>query len=250
MDFFTNIFRNFKVSSIKKTLHPESLPRHLGLILDGNRRFAKSIGVSRKEGHARGISKFREVLTWAYDLNIPVLTIWVFSSENWERDSEEVQDITDLFLSEATRHLESGELREQGIRFRAIGDYSKFPEELRIQLAKLEEDTKKCEKMVLNVSIGYGGRQEIVSAVNKWILENPGKAITEADLTQHSYLDGLPSPDYIIRTSGEQRHSGFLLWHSSYAEYYFSSVFWPALQEVDFLEAMKEYQLRSRRFGK
>lgn len=239
-----------KLSILNKKLQREQLPKHLGLILDGNRRFAKTIGIPRKHGHAMGIKKFREVLGWCYELGIQYVTIWVFSSENWDRDPDEISDITDLFYQETEDQLKSGEFVKRGIRFRAIGDYSQFPSRLNSLLKELEQATEKGKNLTLNVSIGYGGRQEIVHAVNEALQVTKKNNLTVEDITQHTYLADQPNPDLIIRTSGEHRHSGFLLWHSPYSEYYFSPVFWPAITRVDFLEALVDYQGRHRRFGK
>jgi short-chain Z-isoprenyl diphosphate synthase len=247
---WANWWNSLQASQLIKRIVPQQLPVHLGMILDGNRRFAKKLGIARKYGHQLGINKFREVLAWCDDLGIKHVTIWVFSSENWDRDPDEIDDITDLFIQEATTQLKTKAFVQKGIRFRAIGDYSKFPKKLQTLLHELEEQTKDCTKLMLNVSIGYGGRQEILHATNKHIAEHPGKEITAEDITINSYLSDQPTPDLIIRTSGEHRHSGFLLWHSPYAEYYFSNVFWPALSKVDLLRALIDYQGRQRRFGK
>lgn len=243
-------WNQLKLKRLVAALKTESLPRHLGLILDGNRRFAERVGIARKHGHSLGIKKFREVLTWCYELGIQYVTIWVFSSENWDRDPDEISDINELFHEEARSQLESKEFLNRGIRFRAIGDYSRFPKSLHTLLKKLEKQTEKGTKLTLNVSIGYGGRQEIVHAVNNALRNTKKKSLTTEDITRHSYLAEQPNPDLIIRTSGEHRHSGFLLWHSPYAEYYFSPVFWPAITKVDFLQALIDYQGRHRRFGK
>ena len=245
-----NWWNTIQANQLEKKIVPEQLPLHLGMILDGNRRFAKKLGVARKYGHLLGINKFREVLAWCDDVGIKHVTIWVFSSENWDRDPDEIDDITDLFLKEAKHQLKTKAFLKKNIRFRAIGDYSRFPRELQTLLHRLEDQTSKCTKLMLNVSIGYGGRQEIIHAVNQFVKKNPGKTITSEGITKHSYLADQPPPDLIIRTSGEHRHSGFLLWHSPYAEYYFSSVFWPALSKVDFFRALLDYQGRQRRFGK
>lgn len=241
---------NWKLKNLENKIEREKLPIHLGLILDGNRRFAKAVGVVRKQGHLMGIRKFRQVFDWTYSYGIKHLSIWVFSSENWDRDPDEIDDITELFLAEAQHQLDTKEFLKKGVRFQAIGDYSKFPVKLRRLLKALEDQTKKCAKLYFNVGIGYGGRQEIVQAANQFIKKNPGKFIDTESLTRYSYLQTQPAPDLIIRTSGEHRHSGFLLWHSPYAEYYFSPVFWPALSKVDFLTALIDYQGRQRRFGK
>jgi undecaprenyl diphosphate synthase len=238
-------------AKLSDQIKPELIPKHLGLILDGNRRFAKKLGASTKTGHALGAKKMREVSRWCQSLGIQHLTIWVFSNENWSRDKHEVDDITDIFLSEAEYQLDSGELLKNGVRLQVIGDYSRFPQRLIDSIYKLEEQTKECVDSFLNICLGYGGRQEILHAVNHlFSTVKPKTLITEDMLGKSMYLAGQPSVDYIIRTSGEQRHSGFLLWDSPYAEYYFSKLLWPAFSHVEFLKSILDFQNRSRRFGK
>ena len=252
--FLWKPIRNWFDKSTQKQLEAQVIlakfPVHLGLILDGNRRFAMSIGVAKKQGYAMGIQHFHDVLKWCFEYHIRYVSIWVFSTENWQREEEEVNDVTELFLREAESQLKSGEFARLGVQFKALGDYSKFPKKLQDLLHELETITESGQNLTLNVCIGYGGQQEIVDSVNSAVTANPGKAITAEMLTEHSYLGDQPTPDLIIRTSGEHRHSGFLLWHSPYAEYFFSSTFWPAWSKVDFLTAMLDYQKRNRRFGK
>ena len=248
--FLSGMLDGIQEKNLYNQLDLSRIPTHLGLILDGNRRFAVKYNLARKYGHKMGINTFREVLDWCDEFRIKYVTIWVFSNENWDRDKTEIDDITQLFLAEAREQLETKTFLKRGIRFRAIGEYAKFGKPLSTLLSTLEKQTSQCTHMTLNVAIGYGGQQEILKATNTFIKKNPGKQITADSLRQNSYLPDQPAPDLIIRTSGEHRHSGFLLWHCAYSEYFFSTKFWPAFGRVDFLKALTDYQARKRRFGK
>jgi short-chain Z-isoprenyl diphosphate synthase len=242
-----------------KLLSVGVIPNHVGFILDGNRRFAKRLGLDTLVGHKMGGDKFREVLGWCYELNIPYITIWVFSSENFSRPKDEVNGLMKLFASKAQEMVDNGELKQLGIRVKFVGNKDQFPKETVKKLHALEEDTSSGNKMLLNVAIGYGGRQEIVDAVQKLItteyknkkdIKHLVDQITDKNIEKNLYSPGTPDPDFIIRTSGEVRLSGFMLWQSAYSEYYFCDTYWPALRKVDFLRALRDYQNRQRRFGK
>lgn len=236
-----------------------SLPNHIGMILDGNRRFAKLSGLAAHQGHDLGAQKAEEVLEWCRELGIKTVTMWVFSTDNAGRDSQEVQHLFQLFAAQAKRLAESVTLREYEAKVKIIGDTSIFPEDVRAALENLENVSQHYDKMLLNVAIGYGGREEITHAVRQMLackaaeglsLEQLSQNFQASDIEKHLYTAGIPDPDFVIRTSGEIRLSGFLLWQTAYSEYYFCDIFWPSFRKVDFLRALRNYQERERRFGK
>lgn len=235
------------------------VPKHLGLILDGNRRYAKELGLPVAQGHKMGLEKAYDVLDWCWQLKIPTVTLWVFSTENFGREAGEVQALMGLFVEAAKSMLNDERIHRNKVRVRAIGDRSRFPADVLEALADLEERTQGYDGMLLQIAMGYGGRAEIVEAVRKLVRACPADlgdreglaaCVTEEAIGQHLYTAGVDDPDFIIRTSGEVRLSGFLLWQAAYSEYYFVDVFWPSFRRVDFLRAIRAYQGRQRRFGK
>jgi short-chain Z-isoprenyl diphosphate synthase len=245
---------------LQATVRGGEVPRHLGLILDGNRRFARLAGLADiKLGHDLGVSKAREVLDWCLEMRIPTVTLWVLSPDNYaRRDPDEVEHILRLLEQEAERMARDRRIRENRVRIRAIGRIESFPQTVLDSLRRLEAATAEHEGMQLNIAVGYGGREEIVDAVRAVLRdaasEQRSVADLERDLTAEQisarlYTADQPDPDFIIRTSGEIRLGGFLLWQSAYSEYYFCDVFWPAFRKIDFLRALRSYQARERRFG-
>ena len=235
------------------------LPRHLGLILDGNRRFARAAGLQREMGHTFGADKAHEVLQWCLELGIPSATIWVLSTDNGGRDPEELAHILGLLAREARQLAVDPRIHGNRVRVRAIGQHDNFPPEVLSALQHLEESTAHYDGMCLNIAVGYGGREEITDAVQSYLrgaaaagktLAEVAQEITPADIGAHLYAADQPDPDFIIRTSGEIRLSGFMLWQSVYSEYYFCDVYWPGFRRVDFLRALRDFQGRDRRFGK
>lgn len=230
------------------------LPGHLGIITDGNRRYARQTGIPRDEGHVRGKDKLEEVLQWCMDLGIRIVTVYTFSTENFSRDSDEVdflfRMINDAFLD----LIEDERIYKEGINVKIIGDVTKLPKYLRDTIELTEEKTKHHEKFRLNLAIGYSGRGEIINAIRSIAgLVKDGKLepgdINEEKFREFLYDGSLPDPDLILRTSGEERISNFLLWQSAYSELYFSDVNWPDLTKIDFLRAISSFQGRNRRFG-
>ncbi len=235
------------------------MPRHLGLILDGNRRYARMLGLPPAMGHRYGVKKAYEVLEWCLELGIPTVTVWVFSTDNFQRSPEEVGELMRLFVEEAWRMAEDHRIRRHRVRVRVIGRREGFPEEVLKALEHLEAKTEGHDGLHLNIAMGYGGREEIVDAVKSLLLEAHEKglspkevalSLTPEAIAQRLYTAGLPDPDFIIRTSGEIRLSGFLLWQSAYSEFYFADVLWPEFRKIDFLRALRSYQARERRFGR
>lgn len=230
----------------------ERLPRHIAIILDGNGRWAKKRGFGRSMGHREGARAVKRVIEIAYDMGIRYLTFFAFSSENWSRPKEEVDELMNLCLY----YLKSAETDTSGknVRLRIIGSREGLSQEIVEQIHKVEEHSKNNDKMTLVIALNYGGRQDILQAVQKTIddvqngiLSRDG--ITEAEFEKRLYTVGIPDPDLLIRTSGEMRLSNFLIWQCSYTEYYFPSVLWPDFNEKHLKEAILEYQKRNRRFG-
>lgn len=235
------------------------LPRHLGLILDGNRRFARASGMQREMGHSFGADKAHEVLQWCLELGIPAATIWVLSTDNTSRDPDELAHILTLLEREARNLATDPRIHANRVRVRAIGQHSGFPPQVLTALKDLEEKTAAYDGMRLNIAVGYGGREEIVDAVKLHLTQQAQEGRSLLDVVQtltpehiraHLYAADIPDPDFIIRTSGEIRLSGFMLWQSVYSEYYFCDVYWPGFRRVDFLRALRDFQGRERRFGR
>lgn len=242
------------------TVRRGEVPRHLGLILDGNRRFARLAGLDDvRLGHDRGVAKAREVLDWCLEMRIPTVTLWVLSPDNYaRREASEVEHILGLLEHEAERMAHDRRIRENRVRVRAIGRIESFPQPVLDSLHRLEAATAEHEGMQLNIAVGYGGREEIVDAVRAMLhdavagqrsLEDLERDLSAEEISARLYTADQPDPDFIIRTSGEIRLGGFLLWQSAYSEYYFADVFWPAFRKIDFLRALRSYQARERRFG-
>jgi len=236
------------------------MPQHIGLILDGNRRFARQLGLSDLiQGHERGAAKLEEVLEWCEDLGIRMVTIWILSTENLTRSPEELEPLLSLIERRMRDVAVDPKIHRRQVRVRAIGQLELLPPSLRDSIRKAEEATASYENFYLNVAVGYGGRQEVVDAfkglLHDWEKEGltPGQIaerLTADVIGKYLYTYDLPDPDLIIRTSGKLRMSGFLLWQSAYSEYYFCDAFWPAFRKIDLLRAIRSYQQRSRRFGR
>ncbi len=231
------------------------IPRHIGIIMDGNRRFARELWMEPVKGHERGKDKLEEVLDWCMELGVKILTVYAFSTENFRRSREEVERLIKLFIESLRKAADDSRVKEHGIRIRVIGQTELLPEELKDAIRYAEEKTKEHSNLYLNVAIAYGGREEIVRAIKEIAKEvKEGKLevedITEDTVRRHLYTGDLPDPDLILRTSGEERISNFLLWQSAYSEFYFADIYWPTFRKIDFLRAIRAYQLRNRRFGR
>ena len=228
-----------------------SLPVHVAIIMDGNGRWAKQRNLQRVEGHAVGAESVREVVTLTRELNIPYLTLYAFSKENWSRPDDEIAGLMELL----TLYLENEAqlMLEKGIRLNVIGDRSDFPAVLRKKIAAVEALTSGNCDMVLNIALSYGGRAEIVNAV-KMIVEDVKKGVVkridERLFSKYLYTKGIPDPDFLIRTSGEMRISNFLLWQIAYTEIYVTNTLWPDFRRDEYLKALGEFTKRDRRFGK
>ena len=215
--------------------------------MDGNRRWAKARGLPPFKGHEAGYKKIEEVLHWCKEAGIEVLTLFAFSTENWQRARKEVDFLMKLFIRALTKDIKK--LHENNVRVRVIGRREGLPEKLRQAIDESKELMKNNTGGTLNLAINYGGRPELVDAFKK-IIANPPKEITEELISQNLYTAGLPDPDLIIRTSGEQRLSGFLTWQSAYSELLFINHHWPEFSKEDFDAALADFANRQRRFGK
>lgn len=231
------------------------LPAHIGIIMDGNGRWAKGRGLPRKMGHIEGAKTFRRIGEYAGDLGIRHISFYAFSTENWARPEDEVNAIMKLFgdyLKEAEDRLQ--ENIEKGIRLRFLGDKDALTPELRAAMEYLENATKDMDKVNLNLAINYGGQQEILHSVKNIARDVLSGKIKPDEITSDMIQQGLytaeqPPVDLVIRPSGEQRLSNFLLWQSAYAEFWYSDVLWPDFTERDLDEALRAYEKRNRRFG-
>jgi undecaprenyl diphosphate synthase len=225
------------------------LPQHVAIIMDGNRRWARLHGVPEIDGHAAGVEAIRGLLRHAVRRGVPVLTLYAFSRENWARSDEEVKGLFGLL--EAAIRSETPELRAQGVRVGLLGRLQELPEETRRSIQAALAETSAGERLVLNVAFNYAGRTELVDAFRR--LVGAGirpEEIDETAISNALYTAGLPDPDLVIRTGGEQRLSNFLIWQSAYAEFYSSDVLWPDFGPDAFDEALLEFARRTRRFGR
>ena len=257
-------------------IDPATVPHHVGVILDGNRRWAKSMGFGAAQGHKRGADKIEEFLGWAEQMGVQVVTLWLLSTDNLFRDPAELSPLLDIIAHAVDELAETGRWS-----LRLVGAVDLLPEPLaeRLRAAVVRSRPASAEasgaggsvgeavnaaevegrRMQVNIAVGYGGRQEIADAVRELLreratagasLEEVAASLSEEDITEHLYTKGQPDPDLVIRTSGEQRLSGFLLWQSVHSEYYFCEVNWPAFRRVDFLRALRDFASRERRLGR
>jgi len=223
--------------------------QHIAIIPDGNRRFAKKMNIPVPAAYAKGVDKIIEVMEWSKELGIKMVTSWGFSTENFKRSALERRMLFRLFENKIKEFIENGRFKKEQLKVKIIGDISRFPKSLISAIHGLEAETEKYGKFQLNLALNYGGRQELVEAFNAAMSAGIRK-ITQEDLQKFLFTSDLPDPDLIIRTSGEQRLSGFLPWQSSYSEFIFLKPLWPELQKEEFMTAISEYEDRQRRFGR
>ena len=247
-----NEFRNYKlIGEIKR----DPVPEHIAIIMDGNRRFATDLGLAPYAGHLFGRDKVEEVMEWCFELKIKNLTLYAFSTENFKRDTGEVELLMKLCKNELDKAAKDSRIHKNQVKVRVIGHIESLPKDLRESAQVLLNETKNYDKYSLNIALAYGGREEIVRAIRNIAKDVKGgslkiKDITEPTVSKYMYTNELPDPDLILRTSGEERISNFLLWQLAYSELYFSDVFWPVFSKRDFLKAIRTCQQRKRRFGK
>ena len=239
--------------TFKEKLNPDTLPKHIAIIMDGNGRWAKKQGLLRAAGHEKGTKAVRDVVEGCSEIGVENLTLYAFSTENWKRPKLEVDTLMKLLVSSLKKEIKT--LQENNIRLNAIGVISTLPSKAQKELAEVIEKTKNNTRMTLTLALSYGSREEIVHAVTQ-ISEKvkkgeiSSKEIDESVINKHLYTHNLPEVDLMIRTSGEQRISNFLLWQMAYAELYFTEILWPDYRKENLYEAIYNYQNRERRFGK
>ena len=234
-------------------------PRHVGVILDGNRRWSRENpsptgDISPRRGHIAGAEKIIELLDWCEEVDIEVVTLWLLSSDNFKRNSDEIESLLEIINDAVERLRATGRWK-----IRPVGSFELLPESLQRSLHEVATNTAKIEGITVNVAIGYGGRLEIIEAVKRYISEAAsigksaseiGEAVSAEMIDQYLYTAGQPDPELVIRTSGEQRLGGFLLWQTHQSEFYFCEAYWPDFRKVDFLRALRSYSLRQRRLGR
>lgn len=224
------------------------LPRHVAIIMDGNGRWAKQRGLPRSEGHKAGTEAARGIVTRCRELGIGHLTLYTFSKENWGRPAEEVKFLFELLVRFLNRELDT--LLTQSIRFKVLGEMGELPLATRKVLEHVIAKTARCSAMTLNLALNYSGREEILRACRRLVAQGVAPdAITEERLSAELYTAGQPDPDLIIRTSGEMRLSGYLLWQSTYSEFAFPETLWPDFSPAHLDAALDDFQKRTRRFG-
>jgi len=244
-----------KAKKMMEEIKQHEVPRHLAIIMDGNRRYALYEGMDVQQGHKIGGDKLEEVVGWCHEVGIEGLTVFAFSTDNFKRPKEEVDHLMDLFEKDLNKLAEDKRIHEDEVRIRVIGQIEKLPERVAKAARKVMEATEHYKKHYFNIAIGYGGREEIVEAVKKIaqaVKEGKIKLedIKKDTISSYLYTSDSPDPDLILRTSGEERISNFLLWQLAYSELYFTDIYWPALKKTDFLEVIRSYQRRQRRYGK
>ena len=238
---------------VEAHLDRTSVPRHVGVMLDGNRRWARAAGMSTVDGHRSGADKIPDFLGWCEETGVEVVTLWLLSTDNLSRPQEEVVPLLGI-IEQAVRDL----VADGRWRVHPVGALDLLPAHTAAVLKEADEATAHKTGIVVNVAVGYGGRHEIAEAVRKLLQEQAALGTSVEELAEmidvehiarHLYTSGQPDPDLVIRTSGEQRLSGFLLWQSAHSEFYFCEAYWPAFRKVDFLRALRDYANRQRRFG-
>jgi tritrans,polycis-undecaprenyl-diphosphate synthase [geranylgeranyl-diphosphate specific] len=238
-----------------REVHKGPIPKHVAIIMDGNRRFARELGLSSTDGHRKGKEKLEEVLEWCLDVGIHVLTVYAFSTENLMRDDGELRDLMLLFAENFRKAGDDERVHKHHIRIRVLGQRHLLPKEVQEAIEYAESRTKDYDDYFFNLAVAYGGRQEIVDAIRRVVMDAKEGKISVEDIdeglfSRHLYTGDLPDPDLVLRTSGEERISNFLLWQLAYSELYFVDVYWPGFRKIDFLRAIRSFQMRQRRFGR
>ena len=231
----------------KKKPTARILPKHIAIIMDGNGRWAKKRALPRSAGHTAGAKTFKDIARYCNKIGLKYLTVYAFSTENWKRPKEEVENIMNL-LRDYLKDAEN--FKDENIKVRFIGDLEPLDHDIKALIHKNEEGSKNATGLNLNIAINYGGRDEIKNAVKKIVAAGTAaEDITEDTISENLYTSGMPDPDFIIRPSGEYRLSNYLIWQSAYAEYWFSDILWPDFSPRDLEKAIDDYNHRHRRFG-
>jgi len=236
-----------KKLKINRKLDLHRLPLHIAIIMDGNGRWAQKRGLPRNLGHKAGFENIKKIVEHIYKLGIPYVTFFTFSTENWQRPKEEIDGIFNLVRNHLKDDNEVQRFLDNDIRLVTMGDLSKLPDDLKDKIIDVSNKTKNANKLTLNLAINYGGRDEIVRAVNMALKD--GKTLNVDDFSKYLYSNGLPDPDFVIRTSGELRVSNFMLYQMAYSEFYFTKTYWPDFGPKQLEIALIDYQKRKRRFG-
>jgi short-chain Z-isoprenyl diphosphate synthase len=238
---------------LTRRLRHDRLPKHVGVMLDGNRRWAKAVGGDAAHGHRAGAANISPLLGWCEEVGVEVVTLWLLSTDNLRRPARELEPL--LRIIEGTV---GGMVETRRWRLHPVGALDLLPAATAARLKEAEDETRDVDGMIVNVAVGYGGRREIADAVRSLLQEHASKGTSIEELAEildvehiaaHLYTKGQPDPDLVIRTSGEQRLGGFLLWQSAHSEFYFCEAYWPDFRRVDFLRALRAYAQRERRFG-
>ena len=249
----TDVLYAAYAARLARQLTPRDIPRHVGVMLDGNRRWARERGTSTAEGHQAGADNIANLLTWCEEVGVEVVTLWLLSTDNLSRPEAELRALLGIIEEAVTDLAATGRWR-----IHPVGALDVLPASTSAVLRTAEARTAAVEGMLVNVAVGYGGRREIADAVRALLLEHAAAGTTIEELAEvldvehiaeHLYTRGQPDPDLVIRTSGEQRLGGFLLWQSAHSEFYFCEAYWPDFRKVDFLRALRSYGARHRRFG-
>lgn len=252
----TNLLYSLYERQLTRNLDPDRIPGHVALMLDGNRRWAKSIGAPASHGHRAGADNISELLTWSAEVGIPRVTLWMLSTDNLKRDPDEVAELLEIIVGVVDKLADDGRWRVH-----VVGALELLPSDAaaRLSAAEVRNTLRVTEGLDVNVAIGYGGRHEITDAVRAllrdraqkgYTIEEAANVLSVDDIADHLYTAGQPDPDLVIRTSGEQRMGGFLLWQSVHSEYYFCDALWPDFRKVDYLRALRDYGQRERRLGR
>ena len=254
MRLLTPLYGTYERRLLRSLRRGGKVPRHIGVILDGNRRWARQLGASEADGHRAGAGKITELLEWSNELGVDVVTLWMLSTDNLERDPAEVASLLGIIGDTVEALADDGRWKLQ-----IVGALDLLPPEAAERLRAAVRPSRTRGGMHVNVAVGYGGRHEIADAVRAFLQEGVDQGLSLAEvaadfsvehIAQHLYTKGQPDPDLVIRTSGEQRLSGFLMWQSAHTEFYFCEAYWPDFRHVDFLRGLRAYSQRERRRGR
>ena len=238
---------------LARRLPTDQLPKHIGVMLDGNRRWARAVGADTAQGHRAGAANIEPLLGWCEEVGVEVVTLWLLSTDNLNRPAEELDPLLGI-IGDAVESLAD----ERRWRLHPVGALDLLPAPMAARLKEAAESTRDVDGMIVNIAVGYGGRREIADAVRALLQDHASRGTSIEELAEmldvehiaeHLYTKGQPDPDLVIRTSGEQRLGGFLLWQSAQSEFYFCEAYWPDFRRVDFLRAVRAYAQRERRFG-
>ena len=251
--FLSPVYKIYE-KRLERQIRKSPVPKHLAVIMDGNRRYAEDLGILPHEGHIEGKSTLENLSDWCRNLNIKYLTVYAFSLENFDRDEKELGPLMDLFKDSFRNAGDDPRVHYNKVRVRAIGHREMLPDKVVEAIEYAESKTKDYNDFNYNLAVAYGGRQELVRSMEKIAKKVKSGEIEPSDIdaqliSSNLYTSGLPDPDLILRTSGEERISNFLLWQLAYSELYFADVFWPDMRKIDFLRALRSFQKRKRRLG-